>query len=255
MSSTTQNEDDAVEFGPDGRKIESWDSPWNLSKHPNSSGKFAKKHGIFAWALPFKHYEGVSPYAAAKNMADYLQSREPSRRQVSNSAIVSAGNIPTTNGYGVEEIALIHGWWRGGSRSSSGVYYCNPEYAHSFNDDELMTCGTHPSEETIRQRMQIVRKAAGLGLSSALLARPFGHTSTEAPAEWCRRNDFPYSEHRLEGIKTMARTWKTICAWGKTKREIADVFNHARSTVSERIADHAADFEPPEEPSLPNYDE
>lgn len=258
MSSTTQDDDydDAVEFGPDGRKIDSWRSPWKKADLPDSSGDFAETHGLFTWALPFKYYKVADPYLATKNMAEHLQSREPYRRQVSNSEMSTASGVENTGVYGVEEIALMHGWWKGGSQTSTGVYFCNPENPHDFRDDEILACEPrHYDEETAEERERLARLAASLGLSSAVLVPVFDVSSPRRVTDWCRTHDIQYSELRLEGLKTMARTCKTILHWeSPTKTELASVFNIPRETLYHRL-DLVADFEPPDEPSIPVYED
>ena len=263
MSSTTHDSagdrnqeydhDDAVEY-IDGRPVDDWNAPWNLGDLPGSSGEFGRKHGIYYWALPFKYRDGLSPYEAISNIATFLQGRRATRRQVSRAALNTASNAENTAVDGLEEIALIHGWWHGGERRTTGDYYCNPNYPHPFDDEELLGSDPIIYEETIDQREEIVRQAASLGLSSAVLVPVFDVSCSRVVTNWCLDHGIQYSELRRDGMETMARTWKTINHWGKEKTEIAETFNLPLTTFLSRLK-YAEDFEPPDEPSIPSFDD
>lgn len=243
--------DDAVEY-IDGRAVDDWKHPWNLGDQPAGVGGFGKKHGIYYWALPFNYYPELSPYEEIRNISTFLQGRRATRRQVSRSSLNTASKLENSAVAGLEEITLLNGWWPGGNNRTTGDYYCNPEYPHPFRDEELL--GTEPvyDEEINKRRQELARKAASLGLTSDVLARPFDVASANSVLNWCLDNDIQYSELRQEGLRKMARTYKTIHHWGVSRPEIAETFALPAGTLYSRL-ELVEDYDPPDEPSIPVF--
>ena len=240
-------------------------NPWRRDPALNyrsdaSREEWGDHYNIHAQFLPWEHSK-LNGFEALRKLTPFFESRPGTSKQVSVSRITSHLNLRHHTGDTIcmEDIALLSGWWRGGSSPGSGSYYCNPAYQHGHGDHEAVHFDPDdpvgdPWEDSSRfvRRLDLLERASSMGLNMEVLKQPFGVTHRGTVGDWAQRHYFAYGKRKSEGRVRMARTWKTIHAWGDgeyTHADIAAAFGVPRSTVSSAIRCRAADFEPPRDPN------
>lgn len=223
------------------------ENPFGYASVPGTSYEdFGTMHGIHAEFLPF-NYRTFDPIELLVNLGTCLRNRPPTRQRISLKELKELTPITFSQPIRalLDEYMLVLGWWRGGS-TSTGPYYCNPEYVHSHGEDTI----TDPNE-----RRRVLRQAGGYGHCARTLAPVFGLSgsgdqATKAVWSVISRLDIPWSDLRHAGVQRLARTWKTITAWDYSHREIGIAFDYPRRTVTEWINREPEDFSPPTDPTV-----
>lgn len=269
--STEAEHSDSEEVEPYGHDSESeyvldpTTNPWRRDPAMNDCSKASREewgdhYNVHAQFLPWAH-PGLNGFEALRKLTSFFESRPDTSKQVSTSRITSHLDVDHHTGdtYCIEDAALLSGWWCGGSSPASGSYYCNPAYRHGHDDHE-----TAPSEigdpigdpwkdsSRFVRRLSLLDRSASMGLSSDVLVQPFGVTHRDSVRAWAQRHYFAYGKRKSEGRVRMARTWKTIHAWGDgdySYPDIAAAFGVPRNTIASAIHRHAADFKPPRDPN------
>lgn len=226
--------------------------PWTGGEFPNSRGTWGDALDIYSGFLPFAYLD-VNVVDVLTTVGEFLESRPQTRQRVSSSELYSlAGLIDKQPGpFDFEDICLLHGWWKGGEAASSGTYYCNPDYCHDHGDAHLTreSYWDDESGEYVNERFEVAIRATRMGLSSRVVYKAYGLNEPRHVTAWLSEHGFDWPSKRKEGLRKMARTFKTLHEWGYTYPEIADAFNMPSSTVANRAADLCYDFEPPADPS------
>lgn len=240
-------------------------NPWRrdpvLSEYSDASrAQWADYYDIHPQFLPWEHIEWHG-FDILRNVTAHLQERPKTAKQLSTSRVMDHLGIDhrTSETVGLDDIMLLHGWWRGGFTPASGTYYCNPEYPHDHENHELALFELgdslgDPWEDSSRleRRLDLLARGASLGLPLDVLARPFGVERGHSAGKWAARHYVDYGRRKAEGKARMARTWKTIYKWGDgeyTFAEIAEAFGMPPTTVTSSIRNRASDFEPPRDPN------
>lgn len=243
-------------------------TPWRRDPVMNHRSDASRKewgdhYNIHAQFLPWAHSD-PSGFEALQQLTPFFESRPATSKQVSMSRILSHLDIGqyTGDAFCLEDIALLSGWWRGGSNPASGSYFCNPAYSHGHAGHETAPSEMgdpigDPWEDSSRfvRRLDLLDRAASMGLNADVLVQPFGVTHYDSVLKWAQHHYFAYGKRKVEGQVRMARTLKTIYAWGNvgdstlTHDEIGAAFGVDGTTVTKRITKHAAGFEPPRDPN------
>lgn len=219
--------------------------PW--SNEPFTRADWADLHGVHSTLIPYSYLGSKNPIRIYCTLANYLPDLAAYKRRVSTSRLTTILDLETK--YPLGDALLLHGWWCGGTRPSSGPYYYNPAYVHAYGPDEL------PGETV---QIRLLYRAAAFNVPPSRIARIFG-----APHARIADNDRTYlanctrdaakslnvswAAERRRGRTTMQRTMKTLRAWGYPNSTIAHAFNVGMSTVSEHVS-AIPDYHPPEDP-------
>lgn len=243
-------------------------NPWRrdpaMKQYRNAAREeWGDYYNIHAQFLPWAHSK-LNGFEALQQLTPFFESRPATSKQVSMSRVISHLGLRqyTGDAFCLEDIALLSGWWRGGSHSASGSYYCNPAYRHGHADhdaalSEVSDPIIDPWEDSSRfvRRLSLLERAASMGLNADVLLQPFGVTNYDSVLKWAQRHYFAYGKRKAEGQVRMARTLKTIYAWGNvgdstlTRDEMGEAFGVDGTTITKRIKNYAADFEPPRDPN------
>ena len=260
---TTTDHDQSGPDTEDEYVLDPAPNPWRRDpamKHYRNASReeWGDYYNVHAQFLPWAHSK-LNGFEALQQLTPFFESRPDTSKQVSTSRITSHLGIDhhTADAFCLEDIALLSGWWRGGSNPASGSYFCNPEYPHGHDDSEyaLANNSSHDQWGDYRQfnrRLGLLDRAASLALSCADLQHPFGAESRKVPRKWAEDNYYPWGERRMAGMVRMARTWRTIHKWGDgdySYRDIAEAFGLPKSTLMSRLNRFAPDFEPPRDPN------
>lgn len=226
--------------------------PWTAGDTANSRVTWGEEHGLHPDFLPFAYLK-LNPLDILIKVRAHLRSRPKTRQRVSTSELYSQADLETSYAAAIslEDICLLEGWWKGGESSSTGPYFCNPEYPHSHGDDHIHNHVYWDSEidDYVCERFELAARAARLGLSSRHIAPAFGLNDPDAVASWCLSNGFVWEVKRREGNHRLARTWATLSKWGYTHRRIGELFDTPESTVSNRMNRVCSDWDAPADPS------
>lgn len=227
------------------------DSPFHYAAVPyDSFPAFGTQHNVHTELVPFS-FRGFNPIEILHDLAPYLANRPPYTQRLSAHAIYNhfgrdhqlvRPEVPITT------FMLVNGWYCAGE-TTSGRYYLNPDYVHTHSD----TAGTATTPEA---RRALFADAARLGtLSSSPLApamgfRVTGQAGAKSVLKAADRLGIEWTEQRLAGKVTTARTWKLLAEWGYTHAAIGRAFCMDQSTVTRWIHEFAAEFEPPSDPTI-----
>lgn len=223
---------------------------WEATDGPHgSASEFGDMYNVNAWVLPFAG-RVTDPIKILSEVATYLSGRPPGAQRVTQSNLQGSTDINKgawSDTPMMDKILLTHGWWRGG-KSSSGPYYCNPDYYHR-----------HPESDTFRtweERAEFFADAAAVGIIDPQdIAPAFGiRASTPEYAgnsvtSIAHRCEFPWKERRDAGRHRLLRTWATLSEWGYTKADIARAFGVHRTTVSKWLSRTEFEQEIPDDPT------
>lgn len=219
--------------------------PWGAGKCPNPA-EFSAYYGVYTTLMPFQWLEedaGEDRLATMATVQEYLNSRPPTRERVSQGSLRSSNVLDDQrHSVPISDMCLLSGWWPGTSKPSNGVHYFNPGYCHS-HDSEY--CLTEPAE-----RLAMAHWAAALHLTAGDLVPMFGVTDKSTTRQYICRRGVDWGRLRRAGRRRLARTIKTIRAWGRKWSMIAAAFGRPETTLMTWVDTYASEYTPPPDPSV-----
>lgn len=230
-----------------------YESPWRPKDeaHPNavSLDDFVTEHGLIPEFLPFD-YLSCDVIRDMISILEFLDTRLDTKQIVSTQTISDQAGVdlsahPETKPF-IDSTALLIGWWDAGYKSIKGRHYANPNYVHPHDRYTI----------SIEDRHDFFTHAARLGIDCSTLGQPIGvhcETTRQTLAKMAHRAGVSYSSAKKDGIRSLARTWKTINHWGYTYPEIGKAFQKNPNTIMARVCEEASDFDPPDDPSIERH--
>jgi len=218
----------------------------NEAPRPESTIQWCRYHGVERALVPFSYRrrDTLEEFAAIADAIAQLPRTAATFTMSDLDDLSDHDPFPRPRGAGlVERYLNLLGAWVYGTRSASRRWL-NPRYIHG-----------HPFEEgryTERQRLQLCRRAARLGVLRVEDVAPAVGMQRSGLQKWLEDRSIPWAWWRRRGRVRIARTLQLVREW--TDRTMVDVARLFSTVPAQTIVrwpsryDIPDDWEPPERP-------
>jgi|GEM_PF-1980609 len=240
-------------------------SNWDIQPplDPTSVGKsgvislntWAHEYGVIPSLVPFG-YRSYDPVEFVVILRKLIEDAQATKATFASREIFDEAGIQREiSACYLEDLIRLAGSWMydDGTHFETGVSertitrWINPEYVH--------VTGLEPSITKPRYRIEELRRAASLGISSQADIGPRFGIGRKGVESVCNRHDIPWGTWRDWGKARIARTVRTIVIWTDwTIKEVAAAINVPKRTLEYWMyTRHASDFEVPADPSYETW--